>query len=325
MEGASRATMSVERLHADLTRLRAGAGLQAPSVRERVGTELRRACGVLPADADAVIRAKVSEVVIALIGRLTPEDARAVRAALNLDPEFRSRFIKGRMAALATAIDRDPRTAVRRVDDAFHLLAELLDATPVAQRPSSRFAPGGWYFDALRSTLEVDGDRLRLTERRRITSTIEGLDRITVGWSTERTAEYDSAFGVELLDGGDLVPDLERIKDGTWVGMVHLPAPLASGQSHDFCTRVTQTGRMEPYYIVTPFRRTERFEVRVIFAAGPTPTRAWRIVGEPARFADELNPDREVLEVDADGQLTSVFEQLDIGLSYGLRWSVGGS
>lgn len=104
---------------------------------------------------------------------------------------------------------------------------------------------------------------MRLTERRRITSTIEGLDRITVGWSTERTAEYDSAFGVELLDGGDLVPDLERIKDGTWVGMVHLPAPLASGQSHDFCTRVTQTGRMEPYYIVTPFRRTERFEVRV--------------------------------------------------------------
>lgn len=316
--------MSVERLHADLIRLRSGAGLQTPAVRERVGAALREACGVLPTDADAVVRAKVSETVMAHIGRLTPDDARAVRAALNLDPEFRSRFIKGRMAALAAAIDRDPRTALRRVDDAFHLLAELLDATPTAHRPSSRFAPGGWFFDALRSTLEIDGDRLRLTEQRRITAT-ENLQRITVGWSTERTAEYDAAFGVELLDGGELVPDPERIKDGTWVGEVHLPAPLAPGQSHDFCTRVTQTGRMEPYYIVTPFRRTELFEVRVIFAAGPAPTRAWRIVAEPARFADELNPDREVLEIDSAGELTSSFEQLDIGLSYGLRWSVSGS
>lgn len=312
-----------DELHAELARLRTGAGLRAARLGDRVGPRLRAACGVAPADGEAVIRAKVSECIRRWCSRLAPDDAGAVLLALNLDPDYSSRFFQARMDHLGQQIDRERRTAVRRVDDALQLLVERIEAS-ASPSTTSRFAPGGWFFDALRSRLVLDDHRLELTENRVVTATVDGLDRITVGWSTERTPEYDSAFTVELLGGGELVPDPARIGDGAWAGEVVLPRPLAAGESHEYTTRVSQAGTMEPYYIVTPFRRTDLFAMTVVFRSVPHPVRAWRVAGEPARFVDDPTPAREPFEIDPSGELSATFEQLDIGLSYGLRWALSG-
>ena len=313
--------MHVEELLTELTRLRTGPGLQARRLRPKAGPALQQVCDVGPDDVDAQIRSKIVSRITAACRHLTPADARAVHVALNFDPDCRFRFFQDRMDCLGHLIHRERRTAVRRVDDAFQLLAELLDATPPAQRPASRFAPGGWYFDVLHSTLVLEDGRLSLTELRRITATTDGLESLSVAWSTERSEQYDGGFTVELLSGGELVCAPERTGDGVWAGDVRLPQALVAGQSHEYCTRVTQVGHVEPYYIVTPFRRTDLFELRVMFASDSRPDCAWRVAGEPARFVDDPAPDREPLDVNAAGELATSFEQLDIGLSYGIRWS----
>ncbi|MBK8076107.1 MAG: hypothetical protein IPK24_11195 [Kineosporiaceae bacterium] len=66
-----------------------------------------------------------------------------MRVALNLESPYASRFFQERMDSLGRAIDRERRTAVRRVDDALNLLAEMLDrsAPRVAPRAHRR-GPG---------------------------------------------------------------------------------------------------------------------------------------------------------------------------------------
>jgi len=84
-------------------------------------------CEVTETDGPAVVRRKVLLTLTELCSRL-PDDLRlAALVALALHQEATNQTLDRRVAWLADHFDHNPKTARRRIDDAFRLIAEQLD------------------------------------------------------------------------------------------------------------------------------------------------------------------------------------------------------
>jgi hypothetical protein len=67
-----------------------------------------------------------------MCARLPDDLSTAALAAFGLHPEAQDRSLEGRTLWLASQIDRDPRTARRRIDTAIDLLARDITEAPIA-------------------------------------------------------------------------------------------------------------------------------------------------------------------------------------------------
>jgi hypothetical protein len=308
----------------ELQQLRRGHGIHAPDVMQRVGPLLGRVCRLdqagLPGDnRDRLVR-RIATAVLEL-----PTDLRlAVQAALGLPPATQSRFLRERMLWLGVQLDRDPRTAMRRVESGLTLLAERLLSQPGdSPAPQNVYAPEGWYVDLLRATFMMHVDPVQLLETRRITSTTDGLEQLTVSWSVPADdPSRPSHVGVDMLYGGELVRDDEASTPAYWSGVVRLPHPLAAGERHEYQVRVTSLPRalLRPYYVLTPFRRFDEFELRAKFDPANPPELVWGLDGVPFQLVDENQPVGDLRQPDAVGEVSHQWRHLRQGLSYGLRW-----
>jgi hypothetical protein len=308
----------------ELQQLRRGHGVHAPDVMQRVGPMLGRVCGLDPAEPAGVNRERLVQRIAATVPELPADLRLAVQAALGLPPASQSRFLRERMAWLGTQLDRDPRTAMRRVESGLTLLAERLLSHP--GRVSARenvYAPDGWYVDLLRATFMMHVDPVQLLETRRITATRDGLEQLTVSWSVPPgDPELGAGVGVEMLYGGELVRDAGASTPAYWAGVIRLPRALAAGERHEYQVRVTSLPRalLRPYYVLTPFRRFDEFELRAKFDPAQPPELVWGLDGVPFQLVEENQPVGELLDPDPVGEVVSRFHNLRQGLSYGLRW-----
>lgn len=114
----------------DLKRLRRGRGVLASRVDKQIGQALRTVADVSHDDGPAEVRAKVARWLRDLADDL-PDDLRsAALAAFAVASDARQPLYKDRVELVATRIQRDARTARRRIDEAIEQLAQRATAKP---------------------------------------------------------------------------------------------------------------------------------------------------------------------------------------------------
>lgn len=266
----------------DLKSLRKGRGLFAGNVADRVGGTLRALCGVTAEDGPAEIRYRVAHRVRHLAADL-PDDLRvAVLAAFGMLPAARHPLYQDRVAWVATHIDREPRTARRRIDEGIHQLAQLA-GTPlrVSTPPGS-----GWHTAETRVIAMLDRPAPEVLEHHRV---VAGQDVVEL--------ELPVPPGYEVAYGGTLRS-----------GLLTLPAPLRAGEAHEFALRTRLP--VPPRQLVhVPGRRCDFLELRVRFDRDRLPRRVSRLPGAAVP-----------VPVDGAGEIRLTFADLTRGSTYGARW-----
>jgi hypothetical protein len=318
--------MKVEAMIQELAQLRRGHGLHAQDLLERLGPGLRDASRIDGDDPPGAARLKLARCLAGMANGLPPDLKLAVLAAWAMPPASEQRFLKDRMIWLGRQLDRDPRTAARRVESGFALLAErLLSERQAPSAPTTEYAPEGWYVGYLRSTLLLNADPVQLLETRRVVATRPGLERLEVSWSVPRATGLpdDTRVQVEVHYGGKLELDPHLSNATYWSGHLTLPRPLAEGEEHEYQVLVSSVSPrfFRPYYVVSPYRRCDRFELRAKFDPARTPQRIWKLDGVPYRLVDEELCLGEALRPDSVGEVQVRFSNLFQGLSYGLQWT----
>lgn len=277
-------------------------------------------------DDPGTMRQLLTDRLLTLTEALPPDLAKAIRAALALDAAVTDRFLKDRVDRYARDIDRDPRTAKRRVEEGLRLLAELIarsqPADPSAD-PDNAFAPDGWEIIGLTATLLLDRDPPQLYERRRIVATRNGLDQIVVSLSAPPAADEGRQrpiIRLDMLDGGTIVEEVVE-PGGHYRGTVRLPHALAAGEEHEYSFTFSTHARrfVRPYYALTPFRRCRWFRLTVRFGPEVEPGPIRRLNGVPPRILTEAAG--EELAPDPHGAVEAYFTNLRAGLSYGICWA----
>jgi hypothetical protein len=261
----------------ELNDLRRGRGVNAASLGTRIGPRLRAACSVDDTDTAAQIRRKVVTRLSELCADL-PEDLQlAATVALALHHEGIGEFLDRRIAWLADAFDRDPRTARRRVDTAFRLLGERIDDD---RRPAGDPATtDGYYVESLRAVLRMDLEPAQLIEERRIVATVDGLSDIAVSLRAPTGAgEPGELLAATMTYGGEIVA-VRQVDAGHTRFHIRLSEPLRLGQRHDYGIQFTSYPRSwtEAYDLVTPLDRCEHFAIRVRFGGATQPDLVWQL------------------------------------------------
>jgi hypothetical protein len=312
----------------ELRLLPRGRGVLADDIGNRVGPQLRGLLGIESTDGPGVVRRKVAARLTVLADRLPEDLGHAVRAALALGDVTTDRFLKDRVGHLAVRIQRDPRTAKRRVDEGLRRLAEMLvDTAEPPPNGGNPFAPEGWYIKTLHSVLLLDREPPRLIERRRIIATRSGLDRVLISLSAPSPGNHrggaEPPVRLDVLQGGALVD--EDYNGSHYRGTLRLPGPLAMGEEQEFTVAFRSRPRreMRPYYALTPFRPCKRFQLTVRFDPVDPPASVWRLDGVPPRMVTDFDPGLNVLDVNAVGEIGVAFSDLRPGLAYGVGWSAG--
>lgn len=300
--------------------LRKGRGLDAVPL--HVGPLLRAVCSIAESDRPDQLRSKVRLRIGGLCSRL-PEDLRlAAEVALGLHPEVQAEFFEQRKHWLAARFDRNPRTALRRVDAALLLLGEYLDEA-MHEEDAPMAGEGRWYVESLRSTLRLDVDPPVLAEERCIVATVEDLEEITLAFSVPRDPEAaDAPLGGQLMYGGEIV-ESRQVSASHASFVMRLPRRLAVGQRHEYGIQFSGPGRgqLRPYYVLTPLTKCKQFYVRVRFGEKDRPEQIWVLNGVPSRVVDDFTTRQEAKRVDSVGEVFLRFHDLTQGLSYGLHWA----
>lgn len=304
----------------ELNELRRGRGLDAADLHQRIGPCLREACEITAADQPAAARQKLVLRLTELCGRLPADLRLAALAALGLHEEAAGEFLDRRISWLASVLDRDPRTARRRIDLAFRRLDELLGAPP-AGRDLHPLA--GWYVESMKARLRLDRDPPDLEEERRIVAEVDELDELVLSFSVPAEPGSDPVPDItaDVLFGGEIV-EARQVSVSHAQFVMRLPSPLRLGQRHEYGIRFApRRTSLRPYYVMTPLRRCEEFSVRVRFDRAAPPSRVWRLNGVPGRVVDDGVDSGDALAVNRVGEVGLEFHELHQGLSYGLQWS----
>ncbi len=317
-------TAVLPELIGDLKALRKGRGLFVSRIDERVGATLRAVCAVTEEDGPAEIRQKVGERLESLARNL-PADLRvAVMAAFAIAPDARLPLYQDRVGLAATKLNRDPRTARRRIDDGIHHIAQLATVAEPERAPRPA-ASSRWHTAELRVALALDRGRREVLQYRTIVADRDDLTEIdlamTVSTANRGPSPLPRDLGVDLFHGGTLVArGMES--SARYAFSLVLPRPLARGETHDLAMRVQLPGDqpMRPHFACVLRHPCRVLDLRVRFDRDRPPERVWLLRDAFQRDLNDLVPTRENVRVDGAGESQASFRDLAPGMAYGLRW-----
>jgi hypothetical protein len=309
----------------ELKTLRKGRGLFVRQIGERVGPALRDVCNVLDTDGPAEVRRKTSERLESLAGGL-PEDLNiAILAAFALHTDARLPFYQERVRWTAQQLNRDDRTARRRIDEAIERLAELA-LSSAEEAEAAQVSVTGWHTDELRISLVLDQSTPEAFEFRRVVADRDRISELDLAMTLTAPPERGAQASVEELSldvffGGRLIQ--KRLESTDRFGFVlELPTPLNREARHDFALRYrVLNGQMQPHYVCVPKHRCDVFDLHVRFDPDNLPASVWRLPDAFQRDVDDPTPSGEILTPDAAGEVHITFRRLTPGLAYGLRWT----
>ena len=311
-----------KRVTDEIRALRKGRGLQAGDLDSRLGPLLLEL-------ADSGDTADRRQTLMAAISRCTAqlsyEYRIAVEASLALSADTRQEpFFTSRVTWLAGQLDREYRTALRRINQAELRLAELIATELRVRRGRIPASAEGFYVDELRTLLRMDTQMLVSEEDRRIVSTREDLTEVTVLIDLPREANESGAdLQAEIRYGGHLLrkqqPSPNRFKF-----VLRLPEPLQPGQVHSYGLSLRMPRHMLhlPHYLVTPECRYNRFDLRIRFDPEQLPAWIRRVEGETVRQFEDARPTARLLVPDAAGEVRQEFRDLTMFLGYGIQWKL---
>jgi hypothetical protein len=294
----------------ELKTLRKGRGLLASRIGERTGSAVRAICGVREDDGPAVIRQKVARRLEGLAVDL-PADLRvAVLAAFAITPDARLPFYQDRVSWIAGRLNRDPRTARRRIDAGIDHIVQLATArppsVPVSLRASgSRSAapPETWWRTAeLRVIAALDREHPEVVELHRIVAEQNDLASVVVHMPPEADVLYGAT----------------RARRGT----VGLPRALSRGEEHEFAVQYRLPDAGVAHLVHIPDHPCDLFDLRLRFDRDRPPWRIWQLRGALDRDLGDHERTGEISTPDAAGELHLVFRDLTPGLAYGARWDL---
>jgi plasmid stabilization system protein ParE len=308
-----------ESLTAELKQLRRGLGLYHPDLAKRLGPGLRYVCGVTDGDPD--LRPKVITRLRDAAGALPPDLSVAVQAALGVHPETRALHkLEERVNWLARRLNRDARTARRRMDDACAMLGEQLGAGRDGRRPT--LPSTGWHIESAQSAVLLDDGPPAAIERRVVVAEHDGLDRLVLS----RTIPPNGSGGRPDVRGKVLFGGVLGVKE--WASetrfqlVLDLPVTLRAGDRHEYCVlwQNPPDQPMRPHYVFTPALRVDHFDLHVRFDRSALPERVFRVTDSFHRDLDEQPRDRDEIAVDPAGEVHLEFQHLAPGHGYGVRW-----
>ncbi|MFJ1598476.1 hypothetical protein [Streptomyces sp. NPDC088261] len=316
---------SAAEILSELKNLRRGFGMEDPHALARAGSGLRYVAGVAAEDDPARQREKIKSSLLKWTCALPFDLSFYSRVALALDGSGTERFER-RLRRIAVELDRDARTARRRVDEAFERLAEEVMAAVVPPPPPRPGTP--WHLRSMKTLVLLGLRGTEVIEERRIVSHRDGLTDIShsstfVATSMETRAADLRDVDIAVLQGGTS-SGFARLS-ATRLGLrVRLPHALDAGHSHALTFRTSAPGgkAFAPYYVCTPRFPCERFDLTVRFDGCPPPHRVWRLDDVLPLEAGDTSLCRGAVEVNAVGEVRAVFTDLEPNRSYGLGWEL---
>jgi hypothetical protein len=309
----------------EFTALRHGYGIQATNLRRRVGPELALRCDITEKSSNRDIRRQVTDTVHRH-GRALPEpDRRAIDIALGVEAPYPS--LAERVDHLARTLTCAERTARRRVNRAFELLADEMTAIHPSRDEDRTNPENGWYVRTFDALLRLDTATPELIEQRDIVATRDGLRTILARMSLPRRPEDPptrTALLAEVQHGARIIGQ-ERQGEGHFRYLLELPRPLAAGERHDYTIafRIPEGQPMRTHYAFVPYVSCERFRVRVRFDPAHLPAAVWRLDRlMPRVMMDHPRPGPPI-PLDGAAEAELEFHELDQGYGYGLAWLPG--
>jgi hypothetical protein len=293
----------------------------ASDLLERVGPTLRALSGIDGSPSDNEARRRLVTFLNDLAAEL-PEDLRmALRVGLALHEDVQYRFLEDRMHWLATELDRDVRTARRRVDEAIRSADTMRAATASY---SDDYAHDGWYLERFRALLHLDGTQPTAIEERKVVARHDCLSEIIMSTSIPCLPGADRArhrADLAILYGGSLAR-VERPSNTYFRYFVRLPHPLKRGQSHEIGAAVTipTDQPINPRYALQPLRRCDEFDLRIRFGTNNRPAGVWNMAGIPRGMADDFAAADSRVNPGKAGEIHLHYRHLLTGHVYGARW-----
>jgi hypothetical protein len=310
----------------ELKTLCRGRGVNSGNIEHEVGPGLRALCRVAPTDPPGMLRQKLTERLNSLADLLPPDLASAARAALALDPDARQPFLAQRTDWLAGVLDRDSRTARRRMNDALAQLAEQAGALAETPSTGQPMLSDDYYIEQFGALLRLDRPTPEALERRVVVANHDGLTELDALLALPRDPTLSGRsheLDFEVLYGVT-VSDRERDTDSRFRFRLRLPRPLRAGERHEYglLFRVPERQPMRTHYVFTSYRRCDLFDLRIRFDAERLPANVRRVSRCYPRDLDD-GPVGEPVDLDGCGELSLRFTNLAVGLGYGAAWDNG--
>ncbi|MEV4315357.1 hypothetical protein [Actinocrispum sp. NPDC049592] len=304
----------------EFTTLRRGWGLQHTVLRERMGPTIARWCELPPGAGDRDIRRRIGEAIEEI--ELGPDTAVIIRAALAIDSAFRFPTLSEREEQLAQHLHCSVRTARRRVEEAFRLLAQEIAAR---RGPDNLDDPDrGWLVRRFRALVRLDRELPELIEERTIVAVRDGVRRISARFSVPPTLDGsggERAVTADVMQGARITT-AERQGQGHFYYILDLPRQLERGDELTY-TMVFQIQDGKPirdYFAFVPLTTCESFHVRVRFDPARLPRTVWKLDRTPPRVLADPPAPGPPLPVDGAGEVGLQFTDLERGYGYGLSW-----
>ncbi|WP_158839380.1 hypothetical protein [Saccharothrix deserti] len=311
--------ISVAELVAELKSLRKGRGIESADIDSRVAPPLRRLVGIGAGEGPARVRRQLRDWLDAQ-ARGLPEDLKAAAAlAFGLDGD--TRLYQERVRSVALRIDRDDRTARRRIDDALLRIAQrALD--PDVRLPAPDLP---WRTAELSAAVVLDLPVPEVIERRRIVAERDGLTEVELSVTLEPPDPGRGPLddvGLDVLYGGVLTNRARKSTNRIGFAL-RLPEPLRRNEEHEYAFRIRLSPErgIAPYYVCTPRFPCASFSLHVRFGPDRVPGGIWRLRDTlPIELADPESS-REPVTADASGEVHLTFTDLKPNLSYGITWA----
>lgn len=307
----------------EFTTLRRGYGIRATNVRKRIGPEIRRVCDIAPDADDPEIRTKLVSSVRWFSRELTVQDRRAIEIALCSERSGLLQLLNVRTEQLATELNLSPRTARRRIDRAFELLAdEMLAARQPAPRSDSD-PEKGWWVTRFSALLRLDTPTPQLVETRTIRATRDGLHRIVARMSLphrDGVALDELRLNADLQQGARIVTQEQT--EGHFRYVLELPRRLNNGDEHVYTIayRIPADQPIRTHYAFLPMVACEEFTVRVRFDPARPPALVWRLENLPPVVMFYDLPPGPAIELDGAFEAELTFRHMEQGFGYGVAW-----
>lgn len=313
-------------LLAELKTVRKGRGINSSSIDLDAIPGLLGLSEVAPGDPPGLARQKLVRLLATLAEALPPDLALAAGAALALHPEARHPFLAQRTEWLSRQIQRDARTARRRMDDGLTLIAERASTHLEVPPPEPVVAEDTHRVEELHVLIRLDQPTPEAHERRVIVATHDGLSEVDAMLTlprdrTSRDRPHDLAC--EVLYGVTLV-GRERDTGSRFRFRLRLPRPLRAGERHEYALvfRVPPRQPIQDHYVLSSYRRCDLFDLRVRFDPERLPARIWVLERGYPRDVDDPETGAEIT-LDGAGEIHLQFPNLQAGRVYGAKWRPG--
>lgn len=309
----------IELIVTEIRSLHKGRGIQVHDLDARLGPHLMELAGGNPATRRQALAQQLNGCAL----ELTSDLRLAVTASLGLLGQTRQMpYFRERAEWLAGQLGRDYRTALRRIEAAEKLLAEVIAGELQQRRSRAATAPNGWYLGELRTLLRLDTPTPEAHEHRRVVSTRAGLQEVKAWLDIPRSPDQPGPdLSAEVLYGGRLIRR-EQPSGSRFQFFIQLPAPLEVGEEHEYglVTRMREGAAMRSHYLVVPECRCDAFNLRIRFHPDRQPGWVRRVDGETVRMFDDAQPKGDLAEPDAAGEVHMEFRNLTMYLGYGIQW-----